>query len=391
MSCALHPLLRNQSNYMWSPQRYLAEGRKLGRAQNVLAAAVAQIQRVKSHKPPLPAILSLAHLARRAGVEYGVLWNYAARSATEPYLRFSIRKRSGGLRRISVPEPDLKRVQSWLASQVLKNAPVHSASYAFGQGDSTVKCASKHCGAKWLVKIDIADFFGSISEIQVYRVFRSLGYAPLVSFELARICTDRVPQSEKYRLAAWRSKEKGYVVAPYQQKVLGRLPQGAPSSPALSNLAMRQLDEEIAAIAKKHGLTYTRYSDDMTFSTTGEFSRARGTELIAQVAQALKEKGLFLNRRKSAIIPPGARKVVLGLLVDRQIPALPREFKEKLRQHLYHLGSKGIDCHVARREFDSVGGAYRYLLGTINYANMVDAEFAAEMRTRFEKLPWPGR
>jgi RNA-directed DNA polymerase len=375
---------------MWSPQRYLAKGRTLGRTPSVLAAAVAQIRRAKSQKPPLPAILSLGHLAKKAGVEYSALRNYSARSASEPYLRFTIRKRSGGRRYISVPDRNLKRVQSWIARQLLRQIPVHPASSAFGPDDSTVKCAAQHCGARWLVKLDIADFFGSISEIQVYRVFRSLKYSPLVSLELARICTDRVPQSEKYRMSAWQSKGKNYKVGAYQQHVLGRLPQGAPTSPALSNLAMRQLDTEIFRIASEYGLTYTRYSDDMTFSTTEDFSRVLGVEVISKVARALKRNGLFLNKKKSTIVPPGARKVVLGLLVDREAPALPREFKDRLRQHIYHLKKHGIDNHVARREFDSIGGAYRYLLGTINYAHMVDAEFAANIRAEFDNLPWPG-
>lgn len=103
------------------------------------------------------------------------------------------------------------------------------------------------------------------------------------------------------------------------------------------------------------------------------------------------KRGLFLNRKKNAIIPPGARKVALGLLVDRQMPVLPRDFKDRLRQHLYHLKKHGIEAHAAKREFDSVGGLYRYLQGTINYAHMVDAVFAKKMYLLFESLPWPGK
>lgn len=390
MSCARPPLLRNQSNDMWSPQRYLDAGKKLGRDPRVLSAAVAQIQRSLARKPPVPAILSLSHLAKKAGVEYKALRHYAARSASAPYLRFTIRKRSGGLRHISVPKPDLKRVQSWIAREVLRNIPVHAASHAFGPDDSIVKCAALHCGARWLIKIDVADFFGSVTEIQAYRIFRSLDYNPLISLEMARICTDRVPHSAKYDIASWQTKGKKYSIESYSQKVLGRLPQGAPSSPMLSNLAMRELDEVILQIARKHGMAYTRYSDDMTFSTRGDYSRDRGVQLIAGVALALKKQGLFLNRKKSKIVPPGARKVVLGLIVDRDMPALSREFKDGLRQHIYYLGKHGISNHVSRREFDSIGGAYRHLLGKINYAHMVDAKFSWEMRESFNSLPWPG-
>jgi RNA-directed DNA polymerase len=89
-------------------------------------------------------------------------------------------------------------------------------------------------------------------------------------------------------------------------------------------------------------------------------------------------------------VPPGAWKGVLGLIVDREMPALSREFKDGLRQHIYYLGKHGISNHVSRREFDSIKGAYRHLLGKINYASMVEAKFSSEMRMSFIKLPWPG-
>lgn len=376
---------------MWSPQLYIDNGKKTGLAASVLQAALKQIQRSRSNRPPLPPILSLGHLAKHVEVDYKVLRQYASRSVTESYLRFTIAKRSGGVRHIAVPEPELKQVQTWIATEVLSKIAVHPASHAFGRGDSTVRCASVHCGASWLVKIDIADFFGSITEIQVWRAFRSLGYNPLISLEMARICTDRIPNSAKYGLPSWQVHGASYLISAYHENVLGRLPQGAPTSPMLSNIVMRSVDEEIAKIAAQFNVCYTRYSDDMTFSTTGEFSRAIGHKLIQEVAKVLMKRGLFLNRKKSAIIPPGARKVVLGLLVDRQIPALPRDFKDRLRQHLYHLQKHGIDAHAAKREFDSVGGLYRYLQGTINYAKMVDAVFAGKMHMLFERLPWPGK
>lgn len=376
---------------MWSPQLYLENGKKAGLAPQVLQSALKQIQRARSNKPPVPPILSLGHLAKHTDLEYKTLRRYASRGGTDPYLRFTIAKRSGGVRHIAVPEPKLKQVQAWIAKEVLSKVAVHPASHAFGLGDSTVKCASVHCGASWLVKIDIADFFGSVTEIQAWRAFRSLGYNPLVSLELARICTDRIPHSAKYELPAWKVHGSPYSITAYQAQVLGRLPQGAPTSPMLSNLTMREVDQEIAVIASKFKVRYTRYSDDMNFSTTGEFSRADGHKLIQEIAKTLMKRGLFLNRKKSAVIPPGARKVVLGLLVDRQVPTLPRDFKDRLKQHLYHLQKHGIEAHATRREFDSVGGMYRHLQGTINYANMVDSVFAAKMRSLFESLPWPGK
>lgn len=376
---------------MWSSQRYLKQGKLLGRDSGVLKEAIRQIARLQSHRPPLPPILSLVHLSRLTKVKHQTLRQHVMRTSDdEPYRRFNIRKRTGGYRRISVPSAHLKQVQAWIAQNILSIPDVHPASHAFRKHDSTVRCATVHCEAKWLVKMDIADFFGSITEIQAFRVFLSLGYNRLVSFEMARLCTDRVPTSKKYTLESWKVRKSDYAIPGYHQAVLGRVPQGAPTSPMLSNLVMRNIDVQIAAIAKRHGLKYTRYSDDMTFSTKGNYSRADGSRLVSEVAGILKSNGLFLNRRKTAIIPPGARKVVLGLLVDRSMPNLSREFKDKLRQHLYYLKKYGIDSHIARREFDSVGGAYRYLSGLINYANMVDSEYAKKVKAEFDGIPWPG-
>jgi len=375
---------------MWSSQRYIKNGRAIGRGDSVLREAVRQIHHQMGHQPPLPAVLTLRHLSKLTGVSFQILRIYVSRSGPDAYRNFSIRKRTGGYRRISVPEASLKRVQTWIAHNILSRPTVHRASHAFCKGDSTVRCARVHCEAKWLIKMDIADFFGSITEIQAFRVFRSLGYNSLVSFEMARLCTYRVPNSKKYMLSQWKSWHSSHKINYYLQGVLGRVPQGAPTSPMLSNLVMREIDAKILEVAQTHHLRYTRYSDDMTFSTTDTYSRSQAVDLISEVSQILKANGLFLNRGKTAIVPPGARKVVLGLLVDRSTPTLPREFKDRVRQHLHYLKKYGIQQHVIRREFDSVGGAYRYLLGLINYANMVDANWAMKLRSEFDSLPWPG-
>src|SRR5262249_15519185 len=134
----------------------------------------------------LPAILTLNHLAVRAGVPHGTLRTYVGRG-TDPYLVFHIRKHSGGFRTICVPDWPLARVQRWLATRLLNHVRPHSNSFAYAPDTSIVRCARMHCGCRWLVKMDISRFFESISEIQVCRVFRQLGYRPLVAFQLARL------------------------------------------------------------------------------------------------------------------------------------------------------------------------------------------------------------
>jgi RNA-directed DNA polymerase len=156
----------------------------------------------------------------------------------------------------------------------------------------------------------------------------------------------------------------------------------------LANLVMRDIDEKLQCLADAFGLAYTRYSDDITFSTRSSFSREQAYAVVKQSAAILKRQGFFPNRAKTAIIHPGARRVVLGLLVDQDQPRLSRAFRDRLRQHLYYLETRGIVAHVKARGFDSVGGLYRHLRGLIDYANMVDQPYAEKQLRRLLALPW---
>jgi RNA-directed DNA polymerase len=373
---------------MWSSQQYVETGIELGLPEGLLECAVDQIERVIDPAPHPPAILSLKHLATRAEVPYPSLRRFVARKENA-YRHFPIRKRAGGVRIISIPEPDLMKVQRWLSKFVLSCVPVHSSSYAFYPGSSIVACAAKHCGAQWLIKLDVSGFFSSISELQVYRVFRSLQYQPLVAFELARLCTFAPEASSRYLRANWQNWHKGGI-AIYSHRGQGYLPQGAPTSPMLSNLVMRNLDAGLTRLGKNFGLRYTRYSDDMTFSTRSRaLTRSMAKSLINQVRDLITSAGLRLNGGKTTIVPPGSRKVVLGLLVDGAKPALSRDFRMVLRQHLYYLDKYGPIEHAQARNFDTIWGMHRHIRGLIDYATMVDKPYGTEMLRRFEAIQWP--
>jgi len=373
---------------MWNPQQYRVAGIEQGIPSDSIEAAIVQAEAVIRRVPSLPAILTLKHLSLRAQVDYRILRGIVEREQ-ESYRSFVLKKRSGGWRQINIPSPLLMRTQKWIAVHVLRDQPVHQDSFAFAPDSSIVKCANRHTGAKWLVKMDITDFFGSINELQAFRVFRTLGYQPLVCFELARICTYLPRKSRRYSQRSWVVWRKHPTISAYQQKYFGRLAQGAPTSPMLSNLFMYKLDEQIAALALSSGLTYTRYSDDLTFSTRNDFDRRRATELVSNVSKVLRRAGLSPNAKKTVIVPPGARKVVLGLLVDGASPRLSREFKNKLRQHLYFLESVGPFKHASVREFESVGGLYRHVRGLIDFSNMIEPVYAAELLRRFLAIAWP--
>lgn len=382
---------------MWSSQRFIRQGLSRGVARETLDAAVEQIEAVVNGPARLPAVLTLGHLSERTDVPFISLRRLVADEYGHPYRTFKIRKRkenkSGhkGYREISVPTPELLTVQRWISAHILRTITPHPASHAFSPGNNIVKCAKVHCNSKWLIKLDIADFFGSISEIQVYHVFRELGYQPLISFEMARLCTSR-PRKDvpppfvkvRNRIPSGRVHAKTRIIQQYDHPYIGYLPQGAPTSPMLANLTMRGIDKELEAIAKHYRLRYTRYSDDISFSTPENFSRSAAHGVIQRVAQTLIKNGLGLNKSKTTIAPPGAKKLVLGLLVDAASPKLDRNFKDRLRQHIYYIQRFGVESHARSRAFDTTAGFIRHLKGLLDFAYMVEPNYALDLMNQLE-------
>lgn len=333
-----------------------------------------------------PAILTLRHLAARMDVDYRYLRSVIANRAGDRYRDFSISKRGGGGRRIAVPEPRLMTVQRWIVREILRGRPVHPDSHAYAPGSSIVACAQRHCMAGWLLKLDIHDFFESVPERSVYDVFRAIGYQPLVSFELARLCTRPwVDPPEDRREARTVRNYSSRGIELYRRELTGHLPQGAPTSPMLSNLACVGLDGRLSALARSARLAYTRYSDDLTFSgPPGTFDRSGAVAMVEGVRDILRSHGFRMHERKITIIPPGGRKVVLGLLVDRERPRLPGELRRRLSNHVRGVEGFGIAAHAAERNFQAPTGMINHIAGLLRFARDVDPAFADPLRARFE-------
>ncbi|WDL55841.1 reverse transcriptase family protein [Xanthomonas campestris] len=391
----------------WRPQHYRKNAPADSPASTVDAAIeVASItSRANSRLPP---IFSLRHLAHYTSINYNILRAVVSRSGPEPYRSFHIRKRSEKsserYRHISVPSHALMCVQRWINQRILQQCQVDDASTAFAKDSKLIEAAMMHCQSRWLVKIDVRNFFDSINEISVYRVFKSLGYQSLVAFELARLCTRTSARHSKNWLnfrpetrdvwaapddegKAWSS---DMVIKSYDALHQGYLPQGAPTSPMLSNLVMRSFDEKVRDLALKRGFFYTRYADDISLSTERTSSRVTCVELIRDVHQLLHEEGLSPNFAKTKIVPPGAKKIVLGLLVNGEKPRLTREFRLRLRQHLHFLEKpNGPVEHAAKRKFASVSGLRHHLLGLAAYAAQIEPEYGQDIQQRLRNIPWP--
>ena len=140
----------------------------------------------------------------------------------------------------------------------------------------------------------------------------------------------------------------------------------------LSNLSVAGFDVDIDNIAKQHGLRYSRYADDISLSTqSAAFSRTEAVKVMRKVYRAMVRHGLSPNRGKTQIRPPGSRKIVLGLLVDGPKPRLTKEFKSRIRMHLYYLnrGEIGPVRHAENRGFESIIGLRAHVRGLIAHAS----------------------
>jgi retron-type reverse transcriptase len=303
-------------------------------------------------RPEQPARFTMADLASRLRVDAGAL-----QALQISYTSFEIPKRSGGKRTISVPAAPLKQVQRLILRRLLGRLRAHPCATGFERGHSIVTNALPHAGKNVVIRLDLQNFFPSITAPRVEKYFGFIGYDREAAGLLTRLCT-------------------------YE----GALPQGAPTSPRLSNLVNYRLDARLAALAECSGMSYSRYADDMTFSArtsdviTAQRVNPRGFGIPAQgnprvndiihiVKDIIRDEGYRLHTQKKLRISRGHdRQLVTGLVVNAR-PNLPRATRRRLRAIEHHLrtgrsatltpaqmaGWKALQHMIARQSTPAVG------------------------------------
>lgn len=372
----------------WNPNLYYKNGQEQGFDEGYLKKLIDSGRKLDAQQ--VPVIFSLAHLARLSGTLYSDLHGFVARASSTkpnfPYRNFTIKKRSGGRRWISVPVPPLMAVQGWIAKNILNGIRVHPAAHAYVSGlrNPLFKHAERHLHADWILHVDVKDFFGNISERQIYRLFRSLNYSDLLAFEMARLCTRVTPRRPGKR---WNVTGDDRGVDGYSFDLIGSLPQGAPTSPALSNLIFSTVDDQLENLANENNCTYSRYADDLCFSfqSTCRESIAKFKRMVSCI---LWDNAFSENRKKTRIISPGSRKLVTGLVVNHNRPTIPKELRDRIRMHLFFCEKYGIPDHCRRKGFYSVLGFRNHLRGLIHYVATIDADLATKFKDSYQRLPW---
>ena len=270
------------------------------------------------------------------------------------YTRFTIPKRRGGARTISAPNEKLKVLQRRILYRLLNPLPIHPSVTGFVRGRSIVDNARPHVGSGVVINLDLADFFPTITTERVAAMFRGLGWDADSAMILSRICTDE-----------------------------GRLPQGAPTSPAISNLVCRRLDERLTGLVEKFKGQYTRYADDITISLPGlgrnkRLRRHKGKSrpdrsdrpvrspsrsLLTTIRQIIEEEGFQIQMKKKVRVQrPHQRQTATGLVVNQAVH-LPRATRRRIRamQHRQRLG-----------QLDTAG--QKRLRGWESLLNMVESQ-----------------
>ncbi len=283
------------------------------------------------------------------------------------YVTFSVPKRSGGTRLLASPKKSLRRAQRWVLENILAKLPTEPEAHGFIEGRSTVTCATPHLGRRVVVNLDLSDFFPTITFHRVRGVFARLGYSPAVATILALLCT------ESPRRAVTVDGRRFFAAVAARS-----LPQGACTSPALSNQIAKRLDRRLAGMSRKHGLVYTRYADDLTFSTNTKESVAM---LLARVRHVVGEEGFALNPKKGRVQRKGRRQTVTGIVVNQKL-GLPREDVRKLRAILHNAKKTGLEG----QNREGLPHFEAHLRGKIAYLHMVDPQKAAPLLAQLDAL-----
>jgi RNA-directed DNA polymerase len=318
----------------------------------------------------------LKRLCARAGDGTGPVSHYHYKALAKPGGNI----RLGNIRLIEAPKKRLKELQRVILSELLDRIPSHPAAHGFLKGRSIKTFAAPHVGRRVVLRMDLQDFFPSISGPRVQALYRTAGYPDTVADLLGGICTNATPR----RL--WRKIGNGLdPMAMAEARALyawPHLPQGAPTSPALANLCAYRVDCRLSGLADSAGAIYTRYADDLAFSGDEAFERCV-ERFAVHVAAILLEEGFIVHHRKTRIMRRGVRQYLAGLVTNERINVVRADF-DRLKATLtncvrYGPESQNREGHASFR---------LHLMGRVGFVEMVNPARGARLRRIFEQIQW---
>jgi RNA-directed DNA polymerase len=295
-------------------------------------------------------------------------------------------KKSGGERTLSAPHKSLAAAQQWIFDNIVTKLPTEPAAHGFISGRSILTNATPHVGQAVVINADLENFFPTITFCRVRSVFHRLGYSGAVATILALLCTECPRRTARFD-------NKNYHVATGPRG----LPQGACTSPGLSNQVARRLDRRLTGLAKRLGLTYTRYADDLTFSGPLPLPVAsKPTEasaepaakkrqgigyLMARLRHIAEDEGFRIKETKSRVLPRSAAQMVTGVVVNVK-PSIRRAEIRRLRAMLHRARTEGLETQnrEKRANFRS------WIEGKIAYVAMVRPDVGAKLQVALAQV-----
>lgn len=251
------------------------------------------------------------------------------------YRQFTIKKKSGENRIIYAPGKELKAIQKTISLIFQATSDVHPSATGFLQGKSIVDNAKQHVGNNYVYNLDLKDFFSTIAQ---YAVFKRLQASPFnlnnensrlhLATLIATLCCHEMEVS-RFVNGEWIKINKSV------------LPQGAPTSPMLSNIICKTLDLNLAALAKSSGLIYSRYADDITFSSSHNVYQ-KDSDFLRDLHQIISKEGFHINERKTRLQKQEYKQEVTGLIVNEKVN-VPSRYVKKIRMWLYLWEQYGYD------------------------------------------------
>ena len=341
-------------NFAIYEEKFRKEALKLGKSSEYVNSCL-DYARILARKG-IPVIYDQEHFSKLVGIKLEVLLSIS--NCPRPFYRyFTIPKNNGKVRKIAEPLPALKEVQHFILKNVLEKVPCSTYAKAYRAKISLKSNAKFHRNQAVLVKMDLQDYFPNLHASRVYQLFHNeFGYSESVSMLLTGLCT-----------------------------LNEGLPQGAPTSPYLSNLLTVDLDEAIANFCKDNGkLRYTRYADDISISGTMDPKR-----VICGVSRIISDYKLKVNKEKTVVVRQHDRQIVTGIVVNQKLQA-PKSYRKNIRLEMHYCMKYGVDNHIQRRSKElpkpiSRTSYLQSLLGRVNYCLQINRK-DLEMQTYKEYL-----
>jgi hypothetical protein len=292
----------------------------------------------------------------------------------------TLAKTFGGIRLIEAPKARLKELQRIVLSEILDRIPVHSAARGFVKGRSIRTFAAPHTGKRVVLRMDLRDFFPSISGRRVQALFRTAGYPDSVAALLGGLCSNAAP------LALWHKTDSAADLHQVRnaRALYSRphLPQGAPTSPALANHCAYRADCRLASLAESAGAMYTRYADDLAFSGGEKFERCV-ERFATQAAAILLEEGFTVHHRKTRVMRQSVRQYLAGLTLNCGVNIVRADF-ESLKAILTNCARLGPDSQNRNGHADFKA----HLGGRIGFVESINAAKGQRLRRIFNQIRW---